>query len=251
MLVLILVAVAAAGVTAGLVLTGVGAPGPLPASAGITVDRPLPASVLQAPLVDEQGDPTTLAAYAGHVVVLVPFLTSCQEVCPLTTAALLEARRSADAAGLGRTVSIVEVSLDPARDVPSRLGAYASLTGARWPLLTGAPATVTAFWRALGIYAQKVPEGSPPGIDWQTGKPYTYDVDHTDGFFLLDRDLHERFLTLSAPDLRGAALPAPLAAMLDAQGRRNDMHPAGDAWTVDQLLQGIGWLAGRPVPKAA
>ena len=242
--------VAVAGVAAGLALSGSGAPGPLPASAGLTEDRPLPASVLHAPLVDEQGRPITLSAFAGHVVVLVPFLTSCQEVCPLTTAALLQTERSVARAGLAATVSVVEVSLDPGRDVPSRLAAYARLTGARWPLLTGTPAAITAFWHELGISAERVPEGSPPGIDWQTGKPYAYDVDHADGFFLLGRDLRERFLTLSAPDISGAVLPGPLAAMLDAQGRQNEVHPAGGAWTVDQLVQGIGWLTGRTVAKA-
>lgn len=243
--------VVVAGVATGLAVSGSSAPGPLPASAGLTENRPLPGPVLHAPLVDEHGRPTSLGAFAGHVVVLVPFLTSCQEVCPLTTAALLQAERSLARAGLTGRVSVVEVTLDPARDIPSRLAAYGALTGARWPLLTGTPATITAFWHELGIYAERVPEGSPPGIDWQTGKPYAYDVDHADGFFLLGRDLHERFLTLSAPDVRGAVLSRPLAAMLDAQGRQNEMHPAGGAWTVDELLQGIGWLTGRTVAKAA
>jgi protein SCO1/2 len=203
--------------------------------------------VLGAPLEDQSGRATTLAAYAGRIVVLVPFLSSCQEVCPLTTAALLQAERSVEAAGIGRQVAVVEVSIDPERDVPSRLEDYARRTGARWTMLTGSPATLSAFWHALGIYAERVPEGDPPGIDWETGRPYTYDVDHTDGFFLLDRRLHERFLTLSQPDLRGATVPPALSAMLDAQGRRNLAHPGASAWTVSQLLQGVGWLAGRAV----
>lgn len=241
-------AVAAAFVGGSLARHG---PAPLPASAGITEDHLLPPSVLHAPLVDEQGRPTTLESLRGRIVVLVPFLTSCQEVCPLTTAALLEAERSLTRAHMSGRVAIVEVSLDPGRDVPSRLAAYAGLTGATWPLLTGTPAVLHEFWHALGVYVQQVPEAAPPGFDWQTGMPYTYDVDHTDGFFLLGTDLHERFLTVSAPDVRGATIPAALRAMLDAEGLDNLHHPKSSSWTVAQLLQGIGWLTGRAVPEAA
>lgn len=230
---------------------GGGAPGPLPASAGITEDHSVPVSVRTAPLVDEQGRPTTLATFAGRIVVLVPFLTSCQEVCPLTTAALLRVQQSLAEAGVGRQVAIVEVTLDPERDTPSRLAAYGRLTGAHWSLVTGSPSTIDAFWHSLGVYAQRVPEGTPAGIDWQTGRPYTYDIDHSDGFFLLDPHQRERFLTLSAPDVRSTPLPPALRSMLDDQGRQNLLHPEATSWTVGQMLQGIGWLAGRSIPQAA
>ena len=242
------IALLAAGVAAiAWSATGAGAPGPPPASVGLAENRALPASVLDAPLVDGNGRSASLASFAGRVVVLVPFLTSCQEVCPLTTGALLKVQRSLDTAGLGPRVAVVEVTVDPGRDVPGRLAAYSRLTGVRWPLLTGAPATLAALWHALGIYAEQVPEGSPPGVDWQTGKPYAYDVDHSDGFIVLDARAHERFVTAAAPDVRGVHLPRALAAMLDAQGRLNRAHPGGGAWTVPQALQAVGWLIGRPV----
>ncbi|MHB8330088.1 MAG: SCO family protein, partial [Acidimicrobiales bacterium] len=197
-----LVLFAVAGALGGLRLSD-GGPPPLPASVGITEDRALPPSVLGAPLVDEHGTPTSLAGFRGRIVVLTPFLTSCQETCPLTTGALLAMQRDVAAAGLARRVVFVEASVDPVRDVPSRLAAYARATGANWPLLTGTPVAMATLWHAFGVYYQQVPEGSPPGTDWQTGAPYAYDVDHSDGFVLLGPDLHERFVTAAAADLRG------------------------------------------------
>jgi cytochrome oxidase Cu insertion factor (SCO1/SenC/PrrC family) len=238
-----------AGLAIALALPA-GPPAPPPASVGNVVDLPVSPSVLDAPLVDEHGRPAPLSSFRGRIVVLAPFLTSCQEACPITTGALLRVWRDLSAAGLGHQVVIVEASVDPTRDVPSRLAAYAALTGARWPLLTGPPSTVAAMWKAFGIYVQKVPEGSPPGIDWQTGKPYTYDVDHSDGFILLGRHQRERFITVAPADLRGARLAPALEKMLDSQGRHNLSAPPAGSWTVAQALEAIGWLAGRPVPSS-
>ena len=178
-----------------------GAPGPPASSLGITEDRPMAASVLEIPLVDQQGRTTSLDAFRGKIVVLASFLTSCQETCPLTTGAFLDMQRDLVAAGMAQKVVFIEASVDPDRDVPTRLAAYAHLTGATWPLLTGTPANVKSLWRYFGIYYQKVAEDSPPGIDWQTGKPYTYDVNHSDGFIVFDQTMHERFVTGAAPDL--------------------------------------------------
>lgn len=239
------VVLAAAG---GLVAaTRGGAPGPPPSRLGIAEDRTVPASVLAVPLVDEHGRTTSLGAFRGRIVVLTSFLTSCQETCPLTTGAFLDTRRDVAAAGLAKKVVFIEASVDPGRDVPGRLAAYADVTGANWPLLTGTSSDLATLWRWFGIYYQQVAEGSPPGIDWQTGKPYTYDVNHSDGFIVFDQKLHERFVTGAAPDLGGHTLPGSLEKMLDAQGRKNLVHPGGGAWTIPEGLQAIGWVAGRTI----
>ncbi len=242
----VVVAVGAALVAWAVVPAG--APGPPPASLGNVVDLPVRASVLDAPLVDQHGRTTSLSGFRGRVVVLVPFLTSCQEQCPITTGALLQVQRALSADGMGHTVAIAEASVDPSRDVPSRLAAYAAATGTGWTLLTGTPQVMTSLWKAFGVYAKRVPEGSPPGVDWQTGQPYTYDVDHSDGFILLGRDQRERFVTVAPADLRGAKLEPSLHAMLDTQGSQNLARPQAGSWTVAQALEAIGWLAGRTVP---
>ena len=50
------------------------------------MDRAVPASILDATFTDQDGRPVTLRAFADKAVFLVPFLTSCQEECPVTTA---------------------------------------------------------------------------------------------------------------------------------------------------------------------
>jgi len=239
-----------AGAAVGIVAAtaGAGAPGVPDASWGVSENRAVPASVLHIPLVDQQGRTTSLSSFGGRIVVLTPFMTSCQETCPITTGAFLQMRSDVRAAGLGGKVTFAEISIDPGRDVPSRMAAYARLTGANWPLLTATASDLAALWHYFGVFYQRVPEDNPPGIDWQTGTPYTYDVNHTDGFIVLDGRLRERFATGAAPDLGTAHLARPLAAMLDDEGRHDLAHPAVGAWTVPQGLDVIGWVAGRTIP---
>jgi protein SCO1/2 len=207
------------------------------------MNKPVARAIASLPLENQEGQPVTLNQFRGRAVLLAPFLTSCQEECPITTAALLSVYRDMRSDGLSKKVAIVEVTVDPGRDTPQRMSAYASLAGSKWPLLTGAPATLAALWRYFGIYYQKVPEGSPPGIDWETHLPYTYDVDHSDGFVLLDSHLHERFI---AGGMTGIGkIPANLKKLLDSQGRANLRNPGGGTWTVSDAVNAIEWALGR------
>jgi protein SCO1/2 len=204
------------------------------------MDRAVPAALLHAPFTDQKGQPVTLRQFTGRAIFLVPFLTSCQEECPVTSGALLDLERELAARHLTSKAAIVDVTVDPTRDTPQRMAAYAKLTGITWPLLTASPATIAALWHYFGIYYQVVPEGSPPGIDWQTGKPYAYDVDHSDGFILIDPALRERFV--AAGMVSGATVPTPLRRLLDAQGVYDSKHPGGGSWTVDQAFNAIDWV---------
>ncbi len=172
-------------------------------------------AVASLPLEDQEGQPVTLSRFKGRVVLLAPFLTSCQEECPITTAALLAVHRTIISEGLSKKVDIVEITVDPGRDTPQRMAAYAQLTGSSWPLLTGSPSVLAALWHFFGIYYQKVPEGSPPGIDWESHLPYTYDVDHSDGFVLLSSDLHERFIAGGMTSI--GKIPQNLKKLLDSK----------------------------------
>jgi hypothetical protein len=92
-----------------------------------------------------------------------------------------------------------------------------------------------------------VAEGNPPGIDWETGMPYTYDVDHTDGFILLNAQHHERFA--AGGMVHVTSIPARLRHLLDKEGESNLRHPGGGSWTVPQGLDAIGWVLGQSVPQ--
>jgi cytochrome oxidase Cu insertion factor (SCO1/SenC/PrrC family) len=79
---------------------GTGVPGRPSAYLGTVLDRPVPDSVADLPLTTDAGQPTTLAAFHGQVVVLADFLTLCQETCPLTAGNLLVMDRAVIASGL-------------------------------------------------------------------------------------------------------------------------------------------------------
>ena len=54
---------------------------------------------------------------------VVPFLTLCTDICPLTTGNLLQVEQSLRAARVADKVQIIELSVDPGRDTPARLAA--------------------------------------------------------------------------------------------------------------------------------
>jgi protein SCO1/2 len=216
------------------------------ASQGIIEDRSVPAI----PLITSSGTPTSLAAYRGKYVVLANFLSLCQDECPLITGAFIALQRDVRAAGLANQVVFMEVTIDPGRDSPARLAAYSKRFGADWPLLTGTPANLRALWKFFGIFVQIVPEDQPAKIDWYTGTPLTYDVNHTDGYILIDRTGHERFLDSNPPDLHGHLKPS-LTNLLNAGGLRN-LHTQGKPnWTLSDALTSLSWLVGRNIPSVA
>jgi protein SCO1/2 len=207
---------------------------------------PVPAT----PLIDQNGRPMTLQSLRGKYVVLAQFLTLCQDECPITTGAFQDMQQSVRQAGLGDQVAFVEVTVDPGRDTPARLRAYQSEFGANWTLLTGTPAHIAALWKHFGIYYQKVPEDQPAGIDWWTHQRLTYDVNHTNGFILIDRSGNERFLTQELPLLHGQ-LPASLKGLLDDEGLNHlENGLPGSSYTIPQALAALSWLVGRNIPLA-
>ncbi len=202
------------------------------------------------PLISSSGVATSLAAFRGKYVVMAPFLTLCQDECPLVTGAFIALQRDVDAAGLAKKVVFMEISVDPGRDTPARLAAYSREFGADWPLLTGSPANLDALWRYLGVSVQIVPEEQPAKIDWFTGRPLTYDVDHTDGYFLIGPSGHERFSDSNPPDLHGR-LDHKLTNLLNGGGLKNLHHQANPDWTLTDALNSISWLVGRHIPGGA
>jgi len=226
-----------------------GVPGPPSAYLGTVLDRPVPAAVADLPLVTDAGQATSLAAMHGQVVILADFLTLCQETCPLTTGNLLLMDRAVAAAGLARRVRFVELTVDPNRDTVSRLRAYRSLVGApaNWSLLTGNPAVIGRIWQYFGVWYQRVAEDSPPGTDWLTGRPLSYDIDHEDALVYLDASGRERFLVVGAPNATGAPVAPALRRFLSTQGQADLSHPNASTWTAAEALTPVAWLTGRAI----
>jgi protein SCO1/2 len=229
-----------------LAACGSSAPPAPPADQGAIVNEATPDQVV---LVNQEARHVTLAGLKGKVVVLAPFLSLCQDECPLITAAFIGLQRDLRAAGLADKVVFVEATVDPGRDTVARLAAYQKEFGADWNLWTGTPANVAAFWKKFGVSYQIVPEARPPHLDWYTGRPLTYDVVHTDGYFLIGVNGRERFVTASAPNLDGR-LDKKLTSLLNAGGVQGLLHPQQTDWTVNEALASISWLLGTNVPPA-
>ena len=227
-----------------LAACGSSAPAAPPPSQGLILDRPTPQTV---PLVNQQGQAVSLAGLRGKVVVLAPFLSLCQDECPLVTGAFISLQRDLRAAGLAQRVVFVEATVDPGRDTVARLAAYEKEFGADWDLWTGTPADIAAFWKPFGVEYQIVPEAQPAKIDWYTGQPLTYDVEHTDGYILIDPSGRERFVDASAPNQKGA-LNAKLRGLLDDGGLHELQNPQAPDWTTADALASISWLLGTNVP---
>jgi cytochrome oxidase Cu insertion factor (SCO1/SenC/PrrC family)/thiol-disulfide isomerase/thioredoxin len=181
--------------------------------------------------------------------VLAPSLTLCHEVCPMTTAALEQIRGRVRKLGLANRVTVAEVTVDPWRDSPSRLRAYARLSGAGFQLLTGTQAEIKRLWKFFAVYYARVPQGKPADVDWLTGKPETFDVDHTDAVFLLDPAGQERIVDEGMPDVSGK-LPASLHGLLNEHGIANLAHPRL-GWTPMEIVQDLYFLMNKTLPSSA
>jgi len=143
---------------------------------------------------------------AGKTVVLTDLLTLCSEICPLTTVNM--ERAQADTAEARRSsVVFLEVTVEPGRDTPSRMRAYAALYGPRQGVrfATASTAGLAELWRYLGVYYAKT-KPDAGATDWLTGKPLAYDVAHQDLVFVLGPNGHERWADDGTPDTRGQAL---------------------------------------------
>ena len=135
--------------------------------------------------------------------------------------------------------------MDPGGDTVDRLAAYEKEFGADWDLWTE-PGAIAAFWKPFGVQYEVVPEEQPAKIDWYTGKPLAYDVEHTDGYILINPAGHERFVDASAPN-QGAR---QRKAAQSPQRRRppRTPEPQSARLTTADALASISWLLGTNIP---
>jgi protein SCO1/2 len=130
-----------------------------------------------AELLDQDGRPRRLAGdVIGDRLVVMSFVfTTCTTICPLISARLSQLQdRLGDR--LGAEVRMVSLSIDPRRDTPARLKAFAARYGARpgWSHLTGAPDDVDQVLRGLGVSSATPAEHAPVTLlaDGRTGRWY-------------------------------------------------------------------------------
>ena len=125
-------------------------------------------------LVGADGRPFSSVRLNGRPHAIFFGFTHCPDVCPTTLARLVRLRNQM---GRGKEAfDILFVSVDPERDGPAEVGAYANLFGSPVIGLTGSPAQVEQVKKQFGIFSQKVPDGDGD-----------YTVDHTATVLLFDR----------------------------------------------------------------
>ncbi|HEU5262846.1 MAG TPA: SCO family protein [Gemmatimonadales bacterium] len=198
----------ALGGAAAFMLAGTGAAGVRVASAGaaqqlaVAPSSPVPAEYprLDRPappleLIDQHGEPVTLARFRGRPVFVAFAYAHCETVCPLLVREVLRAR---ELAGDVAPVTLV-VTLDPWRDTPSRLPAIAE----RWGLpgdafvAGGDSALVAATLAHWNVALQR---------DLRTGE-----IAHATLVYLVDRDGRVAYAVSGSS---GAAALAELARRL-------------------------------------
>jgi protein SCO1/2 len=89
----------------------------------------------------------------GKTVAINVIFTECRDVCPLETAMLVQLYRLLGGR-VGKDIQFYSISIDPQRDTPEVLNAYAEKFGARlpgWLFLTGEPGDIRLATKKLGL----------------------------------------------------------------------------------------------------
>ena len=219
---------------------------------GTFLNEKIPKQILNIPLVDADGQSLSLAALTGKLVVITNFLTSCQEVCPMTTVNMRDiASRIAETA-LKDKVKVVEVTVDAQTDTPMRLAAYQKLFGEKsWTLATGTIKDLNDFWTYFGAPAAREVKSAKAAatapVDWQTGKPILVDYVHSDLVLIVGADSTWRWLDLGSPKTKAGKIPAKLRAFLSQQGTNNLAKPEEPSWSIEAVFGALTQLTGVKV----
>lgn len=128
----------------------------------------------QLSLPDTSGKPRVLNEFKGKVVVVFFGYTQCPDVCPTTLAEIAEVKAKLGADG--DKVQAILVSVDPERDTPEILAAYAASFGPDVVALRGTLEQTRAAAKEFKVFFAKV-QGKSDG---------SYTMDHTAGSYVFD-----------------------------------------------------------------
>jgi protein SCO1 len=222
----------------------------VPAPGGGTyLNFPIPASILKTQLFDTNGSAISLNTFKGKWVVLSDFLTSCQEICPMTSANMEAIANTILTAKLNGKASVLEVSVDGWRDTASRLKAYQNLFNDNsWTIAGGTTSNLNKLWHFFGVSISKDPYTASDmkklPVDWQTGKVNTFDISHTDAIIIISPDQKWSWLDLGTPDIGNGKLPTALKAFLDEDGLKNLVKPENPTWTTAATYSALNHFLG-------
>jgi cytochrome oxidase Cu insertion factor (SCO1/SenC/PrrC family) len=132
-------------------------------------------------LIDQTGARVTRADLSGRPLIVDFVFTTCSGPCPAMSAGMAELQQALGAA----PVTLVSVSVDPARDTPEALAGYAEALGAepgRWRFLTGDEDQIVTLATSLHL---GVARATPPASgEVRLGEQVT----HSTKFVVLDAE---------------------------------------------------------------
>ena len=137
---------------------------------GTRLSRPAPDFAL----TDQFGQSVSLRSFRGKVVVLAFNDSECTTICPLTTAAMLQAKAMLGRAG--DQVQLLGVDANPTATSVQDVASYSQLHGMvhAWHFLTGSLPALRRVWKAYSIGVQITRR----------------QVDHSPALFVIDRTGH-------------------------------------------------------------
>ncbi|HET7013341.1 MAG TPA: SCO family protein [Streptosporangiaceae bacterium] len=133
-------------------------------------------------LVNQFGQPMSLAQFRGKVVILAFTDSECTTICPLTTASMVQARQLLGPAG--DKVALLGIDANPKATAVADAMAYSRAHGMvnQWDFLTGSLPQLRAVWRAYHVYVQI-----------EAGQ-----IDHTPALFVIDQRGREQEVYLTS-----------------------------------------------------
>jgi protein SCO1/2 len=125
-------------------------------------------------LIDQNGQTRSDADFHGQYLLVFFGYTNCPDVCPTTLQTITTAmdKLGGDAA----KVTPIFITVDPERDTPAVMKAYAANFTLRLVALSGNPDAIAAAAKVYRIYYKKVGEGAG------------YSMDHTALVYLMGPD---------------------------------------------------------------
>ena len=132
----------------------------------------IPRAVSDFQLMDSDGRPFTAQNLQGKPSLVFFGFTHCPDVCPTTLVKLAQVKKTtAQLAGM----QVLFITVDPQRDTPQAVGAYAHGFDPSFIGLTGNQANIDAVTKAFAVAAVRV---DLPGGD--------YTMDHSAAIFLVN-----------------------------------------------------------------
>lgn len=131
-------------------------------------------------LTDQRNQVFRFGILRGKIVLVAFAYTTCPDVCPLMTAAMLTVQRELSPVERDK-VHLLTVTTDPEVDSPAVLAAYARRYGAdvsNWSFLTGNEPSLARVWKNFGVGVKRIARGL---------------VDHTPLTAVIDRNGVMRF----------------------------------------------------------